>query len=296
MKKISVIILCLVLALSFCACGAKSNDMDYAPQENAIAMNDSVSFYSATADSATGAEMKTEAPATQDEKIIKTVTVHIETKEYNACVNGVTASADSFGGYVEKSYTQGEDSRAYNRNATIIVRVPSAKLDEFLATAGENGKITDKTEEQQNVTLEYVDLESRISAYKTERETLTKLLSEAASLENVLAIQERLSEVNYEIENYTAKLRVLENRVSYSTVTMEIREVERVTESEPSLWTEIKDRFLDNLDELGDTLRDLAVDIVGGIPILLPVAAIIAVAIIVIKKLWKKIRAKKNKE
>lgn len=296
MKKISVVILCLVLAISFCACGAKSGDMDFAPQENATVMNDSITLYSATADTAAGTDLKvTETPASQDEKIIKTVTVHIETKEYNACINGITASVNSFGGYVEKSYTQGEDSRDYNRNATIIVRIPSAKLDEFLLTAGENGKITDKTEEQQNVTLEYVDLESRISAFKTERETLTKLLSEAASLENVLAIQERLSEVNYEIENYTAKLRVLENRVSYSTVTMEIREVERVTESEPSLWTEIKDRFLDNLDELGDTLRYLVVEILGGIPVILPLAAIAVVAIIIIKKIWKKHKAKKNK-
>ena len=296
MKKLSVIILCLLLAFSFCACGAKSGDMDFAVQENAVAMNDSISFYSATADSAAGTDLKeSEAPAAQDEKIIKTVTVHIETKEYNACIKGITASVNSFGGYVEKSYTQGEDSRNYNRNATIVVRVPSEKLDEFLAVTGENGKITDKTEEQQNVTLEYVDLESRISAFKTERETLTKLLAEAASLENVLAIQERLSEVNYEIENYTAKLRVLENRVSFSTVTMEIREVERVTESEPSLLTEIKERFLDNLDELKDALRSIVVEIVGGIPVLLPLAVIAVVAIVIIKKLWKKHKAKKNK-
>lgn len=297
MKKLSVVILCLVLALSFCACGAKSGDMDFAPQENAMVMNDSITLYSATADSAAGTDLKvTETPeAQQNEKIIKTVMLHAETKEYNAYISGITASVTSLGGYVEKSSTEGEGSSAYNRNATIVVRIPSAKLDEFLVKAGENGKIVSKTEEQQNVTLEYVDLESRISAFKTERDTLTKLLSEAASLENVLAIQERLSEVNYEIENYTAKLRVLENRVSYSTVTMEIREVERVTESEPSLWTEIKDRFLDNLDELGDTLRHLVVDIVGGLPVILPLAAIAVVAIIIIKKIWKKHKAKKNK-
>ncbi len=297
MKKLSVIILCLVLAVSFCACGAKSGDMDFAPQENAMAMNDSIAFYSATADSATGAELKTEeTPATQqNEKIIKTVELEAQTKEYNAYISGVNSSVTALGGYVEQSSTDlGDGSSTYNRNAKLVVRIPADKLDEFLVKAGENGKITSINEEQQNVTLEYVDLESRISAYKTERDTLTKLLSEAASLENVLAIQERLSEVNYEIENYTAKLRVLENRVSYSTVTMHIWEVERVTESEPSLWSQIKDRFLDNLDDMGDMLRNLVIDIVGGIPVLVPVAVIAVVAIIIIKKIWKKHKAKKN--
>ena len=297
MKKLSVIILCLVLAVSFCACGAKSGDMDFAPQENAMAMNDSIAFYSATADSATGAELKTEeTPATQqNEKIIKTVELEAQTKEYNAYISGVNSSVTALGGYVEQSSTDlGDGSSTYNRNAKLVVRIPADKLDEFLVKAGENGKITSINEEQQNVTLEYVDLESRISAYKTERDTLTKLLSEAASLENVLAIQERLSEVNYEIENYTAKLRVLENRVSYSTVTMHIWEVERVTESEPSLWSQIKDRFLDNLDDMGDMLRNLVIDVVGGIPVLVPVAVIAVVAIIIIKKIWKKHKAKKN--
>ena len=219
----------------------------------------------------------------------------MQTKEYTAYISSINESVASLGGYVEKSGSDLGPGSNYNRSATYVVRIPAEKLDAFLESANEKGTVTSINEEQQNVTLEYVDLESRISAFKTERETLTKLLSEAASLENVLAIQERLSEVNYEIENYTAKLRVLENRVSYSTVTMEIWEVERVTESEPSLWTEIKDRFLDNLDELGDTLRYLVVEILGGIPVILPLAAIAVVAIIIIKKLWKKHKAKKNK-
>lgn len=299
MKKLSVFILCLVLALSFCACGAKMNDGEavhnlYAAEDMATQEIGSVTMHS-LADSAAGTTDGKEKPAQQNEKIIKTVELHAQTKDYTAYINGVTASVNSLGGYVEKSSTDlGNGSSTYNRNAMLIVRIPTEKLDEFLVKAGENGKITSITEQQQNVTLEYVDIESRISAFKTERDTLTKLLAEAASLENVLAIQERLSEVNYEIENYTAQLRVLENRVSYSTVTMNIWEVERVTEEEPSLWTQIKDRFSDNLDDMADMLRNLVIDIVGGIPVILPVAVIAVVAIIIIRKIWKKRKAKKN--
>lgn len=297
MKKLSVIILCLVLALSLCACGAKMSDGEamnfYAAEDMAVQEMGSVTMQS-LADSAAGATDGKESSAQQNEKIIKTVELYAETKEYTAYISAIKSEVSALGGYVETSSTDLGGGSKYNRSAELVVRIPADKLDQFLTKAGEGGNITSITENQQNVTLEYVDMESRISAFKTERETLTKLLEEAASLENVLAIQERLSEVNYEIENYTAQLRVLENRVSYSTVTMRIREVERVTEEEPSLWTQIKNRFSDNLDDMADMLRNLVIDIVGGIPVILPVAAIAVVAIIIVRKLLKKRKVKKN--
>lgn len=301
MKKISVLILCMVLAISLAACGA-SNDM--VAQDNG---------FSSAADSAGGIFYNTseslnyktelhsdivtdetgEAPQT-NEKIIKTVEAYVQTKEYDNYIASLTASVASNGGYVENSDANMGGYGNSNRNSTYILRVPADKLDAFMLAAEENGKITSKTETQKNVTLEYVDIESRISAYRTEKETLTNLLEKAESLENVLAIQERLSEVNYQIENYTAQLRVLENRVSYSTVTLHINEVERVTESEPTLWQRIKNEFLDNIDNLKDGLEDFAVTIIGGLPVIIPVAAIAVVAIIIIKKINKKRKAKKN--
>ncbi len=294
MKKLSAILLCLILALSLAACGAsdKSNAEtgDFVMNQGA----DADYFYSAsesiaTEESAMGAENK----KATEEKIIKTVDLTVQTKEYDAYISALSSSISANGGYVETSETNSGGYRDSNRYATYTVRIPADRLDAFLTAANENGKIVTKTENQQNVTLEYVDLESRISAYKTEQTTLTSLLEKAESLENVLSIQERLSEVNYQIESYTAQLRVLENRVSYSTVTLRINEVERVTEAEPSLWARIKNTFLDNVDGLGDWLSDAVVAVIGGLPIILPACAAIAIAIVIIRKLIKKRKANK---
>ena len=297
MKKLSVLILCLVVALSFCAC-SKNAAQD--TENGMAAMGDSFNYYSADS-SATEEDIKTEAlndsieaPAEKNEKIIKTVELWVETKEYDAYISSLTASVSTLGGYVEMSSADFGNGYSSNRYATYTVRIPADKLGSFISSAGENGTITNKTESQQNVTLEYVDLESRIEAYKTEKQTLTNLLEKAASLENVLAIQERLSEVNYQIESYTSKLKVLENRVSYSMVTLRINEVERVTEAEPTVWSRIKNEFADNLDGLVDWVKDLVVSVIGGIPVILPAAAVIAVAVIILRKLIKKRRAKKN--
>lgn len=299
MKKLFAILLCLVLITGLAACGASNklaadaetqhlynSSADMFVVEDSATGAGSINYTSSPSESATSSE--------SEEKIIKTVELHVQTKEYTAYINGINSAVASLGGYVENSSTDLGTGSKYNRNATYTVRIPADKLDAFLEAAGENGTVTSITEEQKNVTLEYVDLESRISAFKTERDSLTKLLEKAESLENILAIQERLSEVNYEIESYTAQLRVLANRVSYSTVTMHIWEVERVTEEEPSLRSQIKNRFLDNLDDLVDGLRNAVVDIVGGLPIILPVAAIAVIAILIIRKLIKKRKAKRN--
>lgn len=299
MKKIFAISLCLVLVIGLAACGA-SEKLAADTEVQMYSFNDSADMAIVEESAASGAinytSSSTEAPkdSEAEEKIIKTVDLSVQTKEYTAYINGINTAVTSLGGYVESSSTDLGSGSKYNRNATYVVRIPADKLDAFLEAAGENGTVTSITEEQKNVTLEYVDLESRISAFKTERESLTKLLEKAESLENILAIQERLSEVNYEIENYTAQLRVLANRVSYSTVTMHIWEVERVTEEEPSLWSQIKNRFLDNLDDLGDMLRTAIIDIVGGLPIILPVAAIAVITILIIRKLIKKRKTKRN--
>ena len=297
MKKLFAIILCAVIAFSFAACGAKLNDA--APNESGMAIaQDSAIKYTADEkvelySNAAGGSGDVKAPAsqnTQNEKIIKTVELSVETKEYEAYLKSLTASVSAAGGYVETSTTDLGSSAYSNRYATYTVRIPSANLDAFINAANEKGTVVSKTENQQNVTLEYVDLKSRIEAYKTEKATLTGLLEKAASLENVLAIQERLSEVNYQIETYTSQLKVLENRVSYSTVTMRINEVERVTESKPTVWTRIKNRFLNNLDILADGFIDLVVTVVGGLPVIVPLGIGIFLAIIIIRKIIRKRR------
>lgn len=294
MKKTLILTLCLLLAFSFSACsksadnsmnneiGAAQDYFSYSDAEDIVTEN--------TADSSSASGNA----SVQNEKIIKTVDLYVETKEYDAYISALSASVTTLGGYIESSTADFGNGYSSNRYATYTVRIPAEKLGDFLVSAGENGTITSKTEEQQNVTLEYVDLESRIEAYKTEKQTLTSLLEKAESLDNVLAIQERLSEVNYQIESYTSQLKVLENRVSYSTVTLGISEVERVTEAEPTLWTRIKNRFADNLDGLVDWFKDTVVEIVGGLPILIPLAAVITAGILIIRKIFKKRKAKKN--
>ncbi len=296
MKKIIALLISLLVLFSFAACGASNSaDNIYSAGSYNEAVGETANgfFMSATDDIADSAEGGTvsSAEGSVEEKIIKTVDLRVETKEFDTYVSAIRTAVTAASGYVETSSLSDGSS---TRHASFVFRIPADGLDAFLKKAGENGKILNQSETLSNVTLEYVDLESRIKSYTTERDTLLGLLEKATALSDVLSIQERLSEVNYEIESYTSQLRVLENRVSYSTVSLELWEVERVTEDANSLIGEIKNELIENWDDLKDGVRDFIVWFVGGLPILVPVAVLIVAAVLILRKIFKKRKASLN--
>ena len=115
--------------------------------------------------------------------------------------------------------------------------------------------------------------------------------------EDLLAIESKLSDIRYEIESYESQLRLLDNQIDYSTVHVEIFEVERMTDAgEKGFFEEIKNRFGDNLYKVGRGFRNLIIGILGALPILIVCVAVIAVIVIVVRKVIKKRKLKKARE
>jgi hypothetical protein len=139
--------------------------------------------------------------------------------------------------------------------------------------------------------MDYVDIESHIKALKTEQESLLKLLEKADNLDNILTIQNHLTDVRYELESYETKRRTYDDLISYSTVTMEIHEVERETPTEKlTMWQEIGNNLSNNLSQIGEGARGLFVWFVSASPYLLILAAIALIVLLIIRTSIKKSR------
>ena len=184
-----------------------------------------------------------------DRKLIRDVALDVETKGFDSLIDDLNARVIEMGGYIEQSDISGTayEVEAQERRATVCYRVPSAKLDEFLAHVGENSNIVQRTEQTRDVTLTYVDLESRIKALESERDALLALLEKADSTSSILAIRSQLNEVIYQYESATAQLRALSEQIDYSTVKMTVREVIEYTqpaEEELTMWEEISTGFV----------------------------------------------------
>ena len=79
--------------------------------------------------------------------------------------------------------------------------------------------------------MNYVDVESHITALKTEQESLLKMLEQADTIETILAIQNQLTQVRYQLESYESQKRTYDNDLNYSAVYVYVQEVERESRS-----------------------------------------------------------------
>ncbi|MCD8149579.1 MAG: DUF4349 domain-containing protein [Clostridiales bacterium] len=214
-----------------------------------------------------------------EQKLIRTVNVDLETTEFDDLVTELETRTEEIGGYVESSEVSSYSSEYTSRWASLTVRVPAASLDEFVSMVGENANVTHTTETTENVTLTYVDLESHLTALRTEQESLLGMLEAAETTEDIIAIQSQLTEVRYEIESYESQLRVYDNKVDYSTVYLYIDEVERETAAVGgTFWGSVGTKFKNNLYRVGQGFRNFAITFLGA----LPVTLIIVVPIVVI--------------
>jgi len=313
MKKKNARILTALLAGLLClaSCSAKhaaeNMDIGMAPGEMYDTAGGSYN-YSASADASLTdgydpqekAEASTaapgEKPAAPDSarKLIRNVSLELETKEFDKFLTALESRISAAGGYVQTSSVRG--SGRY-RSASVTARIPSEKLDEFCAGVSEAANVVRRTENTDDVTLEYVDTESRLKALQSEYDTLLTILEKCTDLKDVISVQSRITEVLYQIESYKSRLNSLENLVSYSTVSMSVSEVERETVVEKqTVGQRMTEGLSRTMEELRQDAEDLLVDLTVNLPYILIWAAILGGAVLAVRAMVRRaVRRRANK-
>ena len=245
-------------------------EMDYG-----YAADSNLKAESGVADSAGTGETTNATP--QNQKLIRTIRISAETEDMDVLLGQVEKRINELGGYVEaREVYNGSmyNSKRY-RHADLTIRIPAAKLDSFVDHVGEVSNITNNTETTDDVTLQYVSIESRIKALQIEEERLLELLSKADNMSDLLTIESRLTDVRYELENITSQLRLLENKVNYGTIHLDITEVVEYSEPEPENgWQRMGKGFVKSLKGVGNGLKEFFIWLVGAIPYLLLIGGI----------------------
>ena len=171
------------------------------------------------------------------------------------------------------------------------MRIPSAHLDPFLFQINEQSNVTNRSESIEDVTLQYSDIESRKKTLAVEQERLWALLEKADTLEAVIALEERLSEIRYELESFESQLRLYDNQVDYSTVYLNIDEVRVFTPTTPdSVATRIQKGFTRNLEGVVNGLVNFTVWLLSSLPTLILLAAVLALIGVIGRLLYRFIK------
>ena len=287
-KRLSVCMIILLIISLLTACGGASKDSVMVAETAAAYAPAAVYTEEAkAAGSALGGVNATVPIIEPNRKLIRTVHLDVETYDFETLMKKLEEHISALGGYVEQSEISGNSIQNDHsrRRAYLAVRVPSANLDQFVSSVEADGNVTNRSENTNDVTIQYSDLESRKKSLTIEQDRIWALLEKADTLEAVIALEERLSEIRYELESMESRLRLYDNQVEYSTVHVNVQEVKIYTQTAPLTFTErITKGFSENIDNMKEFLTDLAVLVIASIPIWAPILLFIFIIAFIVKR------------
>lgn len=216
-------------------------------------------------------------------KLIRTSSLTVETYSFNELEKKIYQEVSSLNAYIESSSVNGRaDER--DRRGSYVIRVPDDKLEEFLEMMAGESNITSQSLEVEDITLQYADVEARIKSLRVEQETLLGLLEKAESIEDIISIQDRLSDVRYELESYESQKLLMDNRVDYAVVHLDVHEVQQFTTSpEYSYFDEVKRQFNEGLNAFASFFRNLSLFIVRNVFFVLLLILVIIIIVVLVK-------------
>ena len=228
----------------------------------------------------------------RDRKLIRTVELEMETREFDRMMSELETQVQDLGGYIENLETFNGSSYSVSRAmrwADLTIRIPEDSLNGFLQNVSEIGNVVRRSDSVEDVTLTYVDMESHRDTLKAEQARLLELLEQAADVEDMIALEERLSNVRYCLESMESKLRTMDTQVDYSTVYLNLSEVKELTPVEERTDLQrIGEGFADSVKAIGNSFREGIIWFVIHIPYLVIWVAVIAVMTALLKKYRKK--------
>ena len=256
-------------------------DGAYAMEEAAYAVSDAAPA-AKTADNG----------AARQEKIIRSASFTLRTLRYDEDLQTLQDLTAQAGGRVEYMTSSGDASAGQLRSASLTLRIPAERLDDFLAGAQGIGNVTALTREMEDVSDSYYDTQTRLETQQKKLQRLQALLASATKVSDLIEIESAIADAQYYIDRYTSQLKGYDSKVEYSTVRVSLKEI-REEEAEDTSWGHrLVLRLQESLEGGWAFLQDLVIFLVS----VLPWMAAAALAIVIVVRIIRKKKEKNGKK
>lgn len=308
MKKLAILAAALLLCASLASCGATagknesyrdSSDLYYA---ETTATNYDIGYLepSASADSyksenADSAGMPSANPV-REEKLVYTASVTLESEDFEAASDALHQKIASLGGIIVSENAYNLNKKGYGgRSMDMTVRIPQENYETFLAGLSDICNVAAVNRYVENLTERYYDNENRLKSYRIQEERLFAMLEKAESVTEMLEIESRLCDVQYQIEALTNTQRTIDNDVRYSTFNLSLAEVKKFTTPEPETFGDkFKEAVGGSVESFGVFSENLLFFFIYVLPYLLCVAVVVVIVLVIVKVSKKKKEKKQN--
>jgi hypothetical protein len=233
--------------------------------------------------------------------VIKNADLSIVVDDPSQSMDVVTQMADEMGGYVVSAnlFQKQLDNQVKVSQASVTIRVPAERLNEAITNIL---ALTDqdplrKDIESQDVTNEYVDLQSRLRNLEDTEEQLTEIMDNAKTTEDVLAVYNRLVEIRGEIEQVKGQIQYFEQSAALSSISVELVPDEAVQPLSIGGWEPAgvaKDAVQALINAMKFLVNVLIWIVIVALPVLLVIFLIFILPILLVVRMWRSRRKRKQ--
>lgn len=314
MKHLLTVLLVIVLCFSMTACGAGRTNAKWESTTGSATdfeMMDKEEYFYAGDSAAPGAvfdDMKGEVNAQtgsgssvyrdKDVKLIRRANLTVQTTQFDQAVAALEALVEQLGGYYENADLRSGNyyNQNSNRSGNYTIRVPAGKYDEFMSQVDGIGYLVRKNESSEDVGEAYYDIEARLKTQRTKQARLLDLLEQAKSMEDIISLENALTDVEYLIEQYTSSLNRYDGLVSFATINLSLDEMTKIVEEpgeKASLFTRMKAGVISSVDGLISGFQDLLIWVSYNLIGLVVLAAVVTAGTVVVRRSLKTRKSKK---
>jgi len=168
-------------------------------------------------------------PSPQDQKIIRTADIRLEVSDVRKSAEEIAAIADSVNGVVQSSSVNAGAGNQYS--GTVTIRIPSDTFKNIVSRIESLGKLTSSSVSAEDVTEEYVDLTAQKNALENQLTQYNRILSLAVNVSEILEVQKEIERVQVDLDRISGRMKYLDSRISFSTITVRMSEPAAVVTS-----------------------------------------------------------------
>ena len=289
MKKLQITLFAAILA--FAGCSAKGTASDsYAPASggyNSAAngygsyMSEPGEYFAEDAKEESiapePAAIEETDPVLTSEKLVYNGSLTVQTLKYEDTVNSVRSFIHQKNGIIEYEYEYDTnynwyytaDSHSGTKHLNLTIRIPTEYFEEFLNAMDGYGKVTSKTSTVENITRRYNDVTVQIEALQIQQDRLLEMMDKAETIEDMILVEQRLTEVQTQLNSYKNMRESMDTDVKYSTITMTVDEVKEYNDTHPNFFQQIGEAFVDGFKSFFYNAEDFLIALVYALPYLI---------------------------
>jgi hypothetical protein len=228
-----------------------------------------------------------------ERKMIWTASLNLEVENFDNALNNIDSILTGIG-FVSNTNINTSDVYVDGKlktvkNGTLVLRVDKTQFQSVINKLRGVGDVSNETTNGQDVTDQFVDIESRLRLLKLEQEKLETYLAKTEDLDTIFKLETRITDIRYEIESLTGNLNKLSSLVDLATINISMNEKYPGSEKKPvTFGEELLNSLKDSLKSVVEFLGDFLIFIVAALPVLVVIGLFVLLGIFIYRRIPKK--------